>query len=60
MAVAIRTLIGAILALAGLGALGFAVHSVLGHEYIAAILGGLTGLGLSGSGVELLRPMVGE
>ena len=60
MAVAIRTLIGALLALSGLAALGFGVHSVLDHDYISAILAVLTGLGLCGSGVELLRPMVGE
>jgi len=60
MGTTIRHLIGGLLAITGVVALALSVRALLGHDYIAAILGVLAGLGLCGSGVELLRPAVGE
>lgn len=55
-----RELSGIVLLIAALAVLGYAVHRLGGHDYVATIILVLTGLPLLQAGVELLRPSIGE
>lgn len=57
---ALRESSGAVLVLASLVVLFFAVRELRGHDYVSAIVLVVTGLSLLGAGVDLLRPSVGE
>lgn len=56
----LRELSGMVLLIAALAVLGYAVHRLGGHDYVATIILVLTGLPLLQAGVELLRPSIGE
>jgi hypothetical protein len=56
----LRESVGASLVVVSLGALGLGVAELRGRDYVAATLLILVGLALVRSGVELLRPSVGE
>lgn len=51
---------GALLVLASLGVVFYAVHMLREHDYVSAIVLTVVGLSLLGAGVELLRATVGE
>jgi hypothetical protein len=51
---------GAILVLAALGVLYYAITELRGHDYVSAVVLVVTGLSLLGAGVDLLRPSMGE
>ncbi len=56
----LREVLGALLLVAALVTLFFAVMNLRAHDYVAAILLSVMGVALLGAGVELLRPTVGE
>ncbi len=56
----LREIIGVLILSGGLAVGGYALWQLRGHDYVAAIVGALISLGLLGSGVELLRPAMGE
>jgi hypothetical protein len=51
---------GAVLVLAALTVLFYAVTELRRHDYVSGIVLVVTGLSLLGAGVELLRPSMGE
>lgn len=51
---------GALLVLASIAVLFYAVRELRGHDYVSAIVLVVTGLSLLGAGVDLLRPSIGE
>ncbi|MEM7448283.1 MAG: hypothetical protein AAF355_08575 [Myxococcota bacterium] len=56
----IREVSGATLVLAALGIFYVVVLDLGSQDYVAAIVRTMMGIALLGSGVELLRPSVGE
>jgi hypothetical protein len=56
----LRDTSGAILVLASLGVLYYAITELRGHDYVSAVVLVVTGLSLLGAGVDLLRPSMGE
>jgi hypothetical protein len=56
----LRDASGAVLVLAALGVLFYAVTELRSHDYVSAIVLVVMGLGLLGAGVDLLRPSMGE
>lgn len=56
----LRDISGAVLVLASLGVLFYAVSELRGHDYVSAVVLVVTGLSLLGAGVELLRASMGE
>lgn len=60
MARALRDGSGFLFVIVALAALLFGIAELRDHDYLAALLLLLTGLGVLRAGVELLRPTVGE
>jgi hypothetical protein len=56
----LREGVGLLLVLGALALLGFGVRHLRDQEYVGAVLLVTTGLALVRSGVELLRPSMGE
>jgi hypothetical protein len=51
---------GLLLVAFAIGLLFFAIRTLLGHDYLAAMLLITTGLSVMRAGVEILRPTLGE
>lgn len=56
----VRDICGALLVLGALAGLFEGLMRLRAHDYVAAFIIMMAGLGVMGAGVELLRPTVGE